>query len=258
MALGIERMSETIQQFVDFIDDRLNFIRHIGRYRAQVGLRAPGQFLAQLGQGFQARADAEPDHPEADRDQQHFRQQHAEQDFAYQCVALDHRLTGQHREGLAAPFRLQRRDANRPAIQAAIEIISPLVPHLLGQPRRRHRQARFTIQQLAIRAAHREKYLIELVDQQHIPGLRGQRQNGLAILNRQLLDDGQRGIEQSAIVSLGCAAQGHPVSGDGTRQQQQQHGRQQPAQQQEAQARLGHCPLYAAFPGSNRGRARYG
>ena len=53
VALGIERMPETAEQFVDFLDHRLDFIGHVGRHRPQVGLRTPGQFLAQAGQRLQ-------------------------------------------------------------------------------------------------------------------------------------------------------------------------------------------------------------
>ena len=254
--LAVERQLQSLEQVVEFADDRFDFLGHIDMHRAQVGLRAARQFLADVGQRSQSRAHAEPDDGGTGEDQQEFRQQHAEQDFADERVALDQRLGGEHGQLLVTDGPLQRRDPDRSAAQHSVEVGPPLLAAQARQYRlTRHREAGLAIEQLAGRPAHGVEDLVEFVDDQYRPGLRGQRQLGLAVRDAQLFGDGERGIEEGAVVGLGRAVQRDAVAGRRTGQEEHEQRREQPPQQPRAQASLRHRPSWPASPGSSRARA---
>ena len=258
MALAGERGIEAHQQTVDLGDHRLYFLRYIDRYRAQIGLRAIGQLGPQGIERTQPGTHTEPDDRCRNQDQQHFGQQHAEQDVAHQFLALDQGFGSQNGHRLLAEMALIAGQPYRFASQRAIVIPAPFAAHLLPVFKGRHGQFRVAVEQFALRSVHGVENLVELVGEQHRPRLLAERQLQLAVDHPELLGNGEGCVEQAPVVGLGSGSQGHPVGGQRPDQQQPEHRRQQPVDEHQAQTSGAAGQHRPVFRGSNPARARCG
>ncbi len=232
-ALCRQRRVEPAEQPVDGTHHRPHFARR-GRFveRAQVAVRAVPDRLDQRLERPQPATDAEPYQSCCQHEQQHLRQQHADQDLAREDAAF-HQRFGHRDRGATAPTGARQRHRDRRHPQRLAEHARVVEQRLAARQRVRRRRSKLAVaeHEIAALVAHPEVDLIVLVGFEELQRRFRQVDPYQAGLEPHATGEREHFVRQRPIVREVGEAEGETVGEEGIRREEQRERNQYPGEQ---------------------------